>query len=294
MFKVIEAATGHKANPTPFATSAAFPRDLQDNKVEFAIALNLGPRWAMEGKGAFKDKPTTYLRTIASGSPFQYILGVRPDSGIKKLSDIKGKAIIGNQLGSETVPVGWASLLAAAQLTEKDVTFLPFSGAGAEITAAIREKRAQGEVWYTTPATTYVQELCLTGDLQLISLTDEEIARAIAKEPGFVPTVLPAGTFKGQDKPIKTFGNYIDIITRSTLADEVVYAITAAFHDRFAELVSYCPDFQEYKVPDCVTPSRLALPVHNGAIQYYKERGFWKKAHEDRQAKLLKELKLAK
>lgn len=292
LFKVIEAATGHKASPAPTATSATYPRDLQEQKVEFAVGLNLGFRWAMEGKGAFQGKPTTSLRTIATGSPYRYILGVRPDSGIKKLSDIKGKALIGNQLGSETVPPAWAALLAAAQLTEKDVTFLPFSGSSTELTTAITEKRAHGQIWYVTPASTYIQELCLTGDLQLISLTDEEISRAIAKEPAFVATVLPANTFKGQDKPIKTFGSNTDVVTRSTLANEVAYAVTAAMHDRFGDLISYCPDFQDYKVPDCITPGLLALPVHAGAMQYYKERGFWKKANDDRQAQLLKELKL--
>ena len=293
LFKVIESENpGRKAQPAPSATSAAYPRDLQDQKVEFAIGLNLGFRWAMEGQSTFKDKPATSLRTIGTGSPYHYILGVRPDSGIKKLADIKGKNLIGNQLGSETVPPAWRALLAAAQLTDKDVNFLPFSGSSTELVSAITEKRAHGQVWYVTPASTYIQELSVTGDLQLISFTDEEIKRALAKEPAFVATVLAANTFKGQDKPITTFGSNTDVVTRDTLADEVVYGVTAAMHNRFAELVSYCPDFVQYKLPDSINPSMLAIPVHNGAIKYFKEKGLWTKAHEDRQAQLLKELNL--
>jgi len=29
------------------------------------------------------------------------------------------------------------------------------------------------------------------------------------------------------------------------------------------------------------------IPIHNGAIKYYKEKGFWTPAHEARQKKLL-------
>lgn len=293
MFKILEAYTGRKASPLPFATSSAFPKALEDKKAEFALAMSPNFRWAIQGKGAFEGKAVTSPRTIATGAPLLYILAVRPDSGVKKLSDIKGKVIIGKQAGSEMVAAAWPALLDAAGLTEKDVTFLPFTSTS-EITDAINEKRAHGEIWWTNSASTYVQELALTRAIQFVSLIDDEIAKAVAKEPAFVPDVLAANTFKGQDKPIKTFGAYNEVAVRSTLADEVVYAITAAMYDHFSELVGYCSEFQEYKLPDIIAPSKMSIPVHPGAIKYFKEKGFWTKAQEDKQAQILKELKLTK
>ncbi len=183
--------------------------------------------------------------------------------------------------------------LAAAGLTEKDVTFLPFTSTS-EITDAMNEKRAHGEIWWTNSATTYVQELALGGNVEFIMMTDEEAAKAVATEPAYVVDVLAANTFKGQTKPIKAFGAYNEVAVRSSLADEVVYAITAAMYDHFSELVSYCAEFKEYKLPDILTPSKMSIPVHAGAIKYFKEKGFWKKEQEDRQAQILKELKLTK
>ena len=293
MFKIMETYTGHKASPLPFATSSAFPKALEDQKAEFALAMSPNFRWAMEGKGVFEGKAISSPRTIATGAPLLYVLVVRSDSGIKKLADIKGKVIIGKQSGSEMVAAAWPALLAAAGLTEKDVTFLPFTSTS-EITDAMNEKRSQGEIWWTNSATTYVQELALGGGVEFVPLTDEEAAKAVAKEPAYVVDVLAANTFKGQTKPIKTFGAYNEVAVRSTLADEVVYAITAAMYDHFSELVSYCAEFQEYKLPDILTPSKMSIPVHAGAIKYFKEKGFWKKEQEDRQAQILKELKLTK
>ena len=108
---------------------------------------------------------------------------VRPDSGINTFADLKGKTIIGDQLGSELAPVMWSATLAGVGLTDKDVTLLPHSGSSKELTAAIREKRADGATWFVTPASAWVQELFLTGEAQFISMTDEEVFLALDDLP---------------------------------------------------------------------------------------------------------------
>jgi TRAP-type uncharacterized transport system substrate-binding protein len=112
MFKIMETYTGHKASPLPFATSSAFPKALEDQKAEFALAMSPNFRWAMEGKGVFEGKAISSPRTIATGAPLLYVLVVRSDSGIKKLADIKGKVIKASEdtrqlAGGRNRRVGW-------------------------------------------------------------------------------------------------------------------------------------------------------------------------------------------
>ena len=122
--------------------------------------------------------------------------------------------------------------------------------------------------------------------------SDQKIEEIMAKVPA-VPASIPAGSYKGQEKEWKGVGVVQTLAGRVSLPDDVVYKVVASIYDHFDEYVSYSGN-DGAQLPAAINPGYFTYPVHAGAIKYYKEKGFWKKEHEEKQAKLLKELGLKK
>jgi len=292
MYKVIEDATGHRATPGVVATSSYYAKAFKEKKLELAVGLLGNISWAIQKRGVWKDLNFTEGRLIAAGSPFMYVLVARDDSGIETVADMKGKNIIGGQKGSMSVAAAWDALLYAADLKPEDVNFLPFSSS-TEMLPAIREKRAHAAIWFATESMPWVVEMALTEDVHLVSLTEEQVKKAAEREPAWgIRSVIKAGTYKGQDKDILTFGQPNSITVRSTLHPDVVYAITSAMYDRIGEMISYWAEFDNYQAPASINTGLGVLPMHEGAIRYWKDRGYWKASHDEQQAATMKALGL--
>jgi TRAP-type uncharacterized transport system substrate-binding protein len=57
------------------------------------------------------------------------------------------------------------------------------------------------------------------------------------------------------------------------------------------ELDKMGPVFKEWGVKEYALPAQVVIPVHPGAIKYFKEAGMWTPAHEAQQQQVLGELK---
>ena len=70
-----------------------------------------------------------------------------------------------------------------------------------------------------------------------------------------------------------TLGVRTVIVSTTRMPDAVAYAITAALFDNIDALHRLHPDFATL-LPRDMVPSGLAVPVHPGAAQYNKARGW--------------------
>lgn len=122
-------------------------------------------------------------------------------------------------------------------------------------------------------------------------ITPEAIAKITTAKPQWGPATLPAGTYKGQSTDVKTFGVCQRIEVRADLPADLVYAITAVLYDHFDEWAAYHSDVLDYKIPASLSPEKMPIPIHDGAIRYYKEKGFWKAEQEARHQSLLEKAK---
>ena len=197
-------------------------------------------------------------------------LVTRAESPIKGLQDLKGKRIVVGSPGSGT-EMKSRMVLRAMGIEYKDFTpeFLSFG----EGTEALKDKVVDAAllgVLYPAPA---VVELSMHNPIKLISLSDEEVDKMVKGGSIFIKSIIPANTYKGVETPTQTVSVPCLIVSRADLPDEVAYNIVKAVFEHKDELDLIHSAFKDTTLENA---TKTVIPLHPGAIKYYKERGVYK------------------
>jgi TRAP transporter TAXI family solute receptor len=80
--------------------------------------------------------------------------------------------------------------------------------------------------------------------------------------------------YVGNPGDVPTIGTRAVLVSSSDQPDEVVYAMVKAVADNFAVFRQLHPTLSTLKVRDMV-PNALAIPIHPGALKYYREAGLF-------------------
>ena len=104
----------------------------------------------------------------------------------------------------------------------------------------------------------------LGGGAHLLEINGPEIDNLRDYYPLLRRTVIPRGTYPGQDVPVHTVAIDLLLVCRADLSNELVYELTRAYFEQFPENVRRVTDIQ--RAPATV------IPLHPGAARYYRER----------------------
>lgn len=281
---------GVKAHGAVYSNATAFPGAIQSREIDMSGTGSTGLYDSVRGLGEWKGKPITCQRTIAIGEVCMYLPLPKTGSGIKSVADLKGKRCAFDQAGSASVKEAYEGMLKAYGLSpQQDVKILTWSSTD-DMVSQIREGKADACAWWVYRQTTFCTDLTTSGDVYLLGLPADKIKAITELVRGSVLVTFPKGTYKGQDQDVSGFGQSQHMVVRDDLPDDLVYAMTAAIYDHFDEFVSFREGLVEFKLPGSLNPALCVLPFHNGAIKYFKEKGFWKAEHDAMQARLLTEI----
>lgn len=281
--------TGYTAHASVYPSDAVFPDAFADRRLDMAAGSTLSVE-SVFALDQWKGHGSAPIRTLAIGPMAYYGVIARPGSGVTTPADLKGKKFMALRAGSIFMKTCSNILLNAYGLTDKDVTILAHSSAD-DFIAAMKENKVDAMMWPYYKNSPWLTDLSLVGKGLPISDTPEAIAKITTAKPQWGPATLPAGTYKGQSTDVKTFGVCQRIEVRADLPADLVYAITAVLYDHFDEWAAYHSDVLDYKIPASLSPEKMPIPIHDGAIRYYKEKGFWKAEQEARHQSLLEKAK---
>lgn len=278
------------AHVSPKGTSTVFPGLFQTKELDLAALDGSSAYLAANGLDEWKGQPMP-VRILGFGAPAYYGIIATPKSGIKTPADLRGKKWMALLSGSRLLRDMADATMYAYGLTEKDVTVLPYSSIK-EATEALKEGRVDALSYPYYDASPWLEELVLLGKAVIISDTEEIVKKINEKHPYFVRAVLPAGNYKGQDKEIVTFSAVATLSVRESLPTAQVYEITRILFDNFKEWKTYYEaDVKYYELPDSIDARRMSVPMHEGALKYYREKGYWKAEHDAKQKALLAAIK---
>lgn len=216
--------------------------------------------------GEFSDMRSMFA---LHGEPLTIV--ARNDAKITQLKDLKGKRFnIGNP-GSgqrDTMDV----VMDALGWTLKDFA-LASQLSAAEQAAALGDNNIDAMVYVVGHPNGSIQEATTTVDSVLVAVTGPEIDGIIEERPYYTKTVIPGGMYRGNDEDVETFGVRATVVTSAKVPEETVYQTVKAVFDNFDRFKRLHPAFATLNEQDMIKKG-LSAPLHDGAVRYYKERGW--------------------
>lgn len=274
-----------------YPSDVVYPDRYADKSIQLSVnVLNTGAQSCF-GTGAWAGRGAADNRLISTGNKGQFsVIIARPDAGIKTMSDLKGKKVMGLIRGSVLSKDVWAAMDYGYGLNSSNFQLMEYTNV-AEMTTALKEKRvdAINYPFFGTSAA-WVEELISMGDGVFIAHDPVVLEKILKKFDHYNKLVIPAGTYRNQTEDIVNYGSYFTLDVAAFLPDDVVYDITSTLYNNFAEWASYHDSIKAHELPLSIEPSRLSYVVHPGAVKYYKEKGLWTAEHEKMQQKNLKRL----
>jgi TRAP transporter TAXI family solute receptor len=243
---------------------------LQQGRGEIAFTLgdSLKPAWEGDAEAGFKTK-LDRLRTIGAIYPNYIQIVATADSGIKTLADLKGKSLSVGAPKSGT-ELNSRAILAAAGLSYRDIgkiEYLPF----AESVDLMKNRQLNATLQSAGLGVASLKDLSTSTDITVVAVPKEVVDKI---GPPFVPVIIPANTYAGQDKDVPTAAVINYLVTSSAVSDDLAYQMTKLIFESLPELANSHVAGRDIKLESAVMGS--PVPLHPGAIRYYKEKGLIK------------------
>jgi TRAP transporter TAXI family solute receptor len=272
MAEIISKYAKIETNITPVGGTEATVRSITRGERDFGFGNTHGVYDGYNGVGTFAKEGKQPILLVAM--TYQSTLTLVAQPAVKKIEDFKGKTVSYRRAPNPLFNVFGDTVLKAYGFDpEKDVKNVS-SLELREIVDALKTGSIDvGMIPGSIPGTT-IPELFEAKQFNIIDIGKEK-TKAISKEsPFMIPTVIKAGSFKGQGKDAYTLGFINVIFCHANLPDRVVYEATKAVFTHLDELAGADPVAKRINGESAVKDS--VIPLHPGAIQYYKEAGLLK------------------
>ncbi|WP_050629906.1 TAXI family TRAP transporter solute-binding subunit [Bradyrhizobium viridifuturi] len=243
---------------------------LQQGRGEIAFTLgdSLKAAWEGDTEAGFKTK-LDKLRTIGAIYPNYIQIVATAESGIKTLADLKGKSLSVGAPKSGT-ELNSRAILSAAGMSYKDlgkVEYLPF----AESVDLMKNRQLNATLQSAGLGVASLKDLSTSSEITVVAVPKETVDKIGSP---FVSVIIPANTYTGQDKDVPTAAVVNYLVTSSAVSDDLAYQMTKLVYESLPELANAHAAGKEIKLEAAATGS--PVPLHPGAIRYYKEKGLIK------------------
>ena len=243
---------------------------LQDGKGEIAFVLGDSVKfaWAGDAEAGFKGK-LDKLRLIGAIYPNYIQIVASKESNIKTLADLKGKRISVGAAKSGT-ELNSRAIFAAAGMSYKDlakVEYLPY----AESVELIKNRQLDATLQSAGIGVASLKDLANSVEIVVVT-----VPASVVKKMGapFVSGKIPANTYKGQTTDVTTAAVINYLVTRKDVSDATAYQMTKLFYENLPALVASHAAAKDITLKDAAKNS--PIPLHPGAIKFYKEKGLVK------------------
>jgi TRAP transporter TAXI family solute receptor len=236
-------------------------------EVELAIVQNDVMDYAYKGIELFNGEKITSFSSMAGLYAEVCQVVVNPASGIKTISDLKGKNVSVGDAGSG-VEFNARQILEAYNITFNDIGKQNLSfGTSAD---ALRDNKIDAFFCVAGAPTPAIVDLAVGKDIVVLEIDDAHAAQLIAKYPFYTQFPIPSGSYKGQGE-VKTVAVKATFIVSSKLPEDTVYRLTKALFENKAQIEAAHVKGRE--LSNSYAVEGISVPFHPGAAKYLKEIG---------------------
>lgn len=226
---------------------------------------------AIRGDGPFeRDGPDRNTRSMLVLAPEAFNIVARSANFGFGLQSLRNMRVALGAFGSGQQPTV-DSALAAAGLDRG--VFRQVEAFTADDQAfELCRNRIDAFVFVAATPSASVQQATATCGAQLIDMPPEAVQRLVSEFPYFRPVTIPAGVYRGNDRPVSTFGVLSILATRAATSPDLVYGVVKAVMDDLPAIRRLHPALADLRAEEMVPSPNLA-PLHPGAIRYFREKG---------------------
>ncbi|WP_459860486.1 TAXI family TRAP transporter solute-binding subunit [Hydrogenophilus hirschii] len=245
---------------------------IRAGELDFGVAQSDVHYNAVKGLKQFKDAgPMTELRAVFTIHPEPLTVVARPDAGIKNFQDLKGKRVnVGNPGSGQRATM--ELLVPAMGMSFSDFALVSELKAD-EHGAALCDNKIDAFVYVVGHPSANIQDPTTTCGAKLVNVTGPGVDKLIAQYPYFAPATIPGGMYANNPDPVKTFGEVATLVTSAKVPADVVYQLVKAVFENFDDFKKLHPAFAHLDPKDMIK-NGLSAPLHEGAVRYYKEKGW--------------------
>ena len=258
---------GMSASAQSTGASVANVNMLGDGTIDLATVQNDIAYYAAHGTEMFVDKKVDGLKGVASLYPETCQFVTLKSSGIKSLSELKGKRIAVGAVGSG-VEANVRQILAVYGISYDDIDaqYLSF----AEGASALKDGNVDVAVLTAGYPTASVQDIAAQNPVRLLPVEDKIADDLIAQYPFYTKTVIPGGTYAGFDEAVPSVSVMAMLVAGPTVNEELGYKVTKAIFSHLDRLQA------AHAVGKQITrdsvKAGMSLPMHEGAEKYFNEK----------------------
>jgi TRAP transporter TAXI family solute receptor len=229
--------------------------------------ITMGIGWeAWNGTGEWtKGRRFRAMRAILPMYDSPFVIAVPKRFGLKSLSKLAGKRLgAGPRAG--TSGTYFPRIFEALGIP---VTFI--YGSLEEMASQVIGGQLDGAALATGVPVPALLEIEAKEPLEFIPFTPEQLATAMGLMPELSASTLPRATYPSLTEDYQTVGHFNFVVAHKDLPKDLVYRAVKAVYDNHERLARAHSAAKE-TVPANVTRDTF-LPLHPGAVQYYREIG---------------------
>ncbi|MHB0898092.1 MAG: TAXI family TRAP transporter solute-binding subunit [Spirochaetales bacterium] len=254
------------ANATATGASLANVAMLAKGEVDVIFTQNDIAYYAYTDTEILKGKGTKDIRGLAALYNETVQLVALADSGIKNVTDLRGKRVGVGAAGSGTA-LNAMQVLEAAGLSFNDikVQYLSF----AECASNLKDGNIDAAFNVAGAPTGAIQDLGASKKIQIVAIDGDVAKKLMSKYSFYTVEKLPAGTYIGQTSEVNTVAVKSMLAVSAKLDGDLVYTLLKTMFANGERLAASHKMGANIKIANAL--DGMSIPLHPGAEKFYKE-----------------------
>ncbi len=247
---------------------------LRAGELDMAIAQSDVQNNAYKGIAQFKEAGADKdLRSLFSlhAEPVTIVVGkqIQADS----LRDLKGKRFnIGNPGSGQRMAS--SELMSALGMKNSDFSLVSELKAD-EHGPALCDGKIDGFLYTVGHPSANIQDPTTACGAKLLSVQGPEVDKLVQANSYYAKATIPGGTYPNNPQDVNTYGVLATFVASAKTPDDTVYTVVKQIFENFDSFKKLHPAFASLKPEDMVQKG-LSAPLHEGALKYYREKGWVK------------------
>lgn len=247
-------------------------RLLSQGKLQFAMSNSSITYFAVRGGEGWEE--THDVKSVMTLFPNIAMFVTLADSGIEKVSDLKGKNVF---LGPEGAGFEFfvKPILTAHGLTMEDIN--PRFGSQQSAVDLLGDGAVAAAMIGGGTPNPALSQMAQANAIRLIPYDDQARQQLISEYSFFEAAVIPGGTYNGIEEDFNGLNvGSAHLITHQSVDEQMVYDFVKLAYEQRAKIA------ERHRAAGNIKPETAARPngtdYHPGAQRYFREAGIWPEA----------------